>query len=140
MTEPIKVFISYSHQDDELRKELVEHLAGLQKHRGLIQPWHDREIRAGMEWDAQIDIHLKQADIILFLVSSAFIRSDYCKSVELQHALERHHQKTAQVIPIFIRASDWESTRLRDLQGFLGMGCPWQLRAGWINCLVMICG
>ena len=70
MSEPIKVFISYSHQDDGLRQELVEHLAPLQEYEKLIDLWHDREIRPGANWDSEIDNRLKDADIILFLVSS----------------------------------------------------------------------
>ncbi len=117
MPEPIKVFISYSHQDDALRKEFVSHLSGLQQHQGLIELWHDRDISAGSDWEQQIDVHLQEADIILFLVSSAFIQSRYCQSVEMTHALERHQQKTARTIPIFVRPSYYEGTALKSLQG-----------------------
>jgi hypothetical protein len=54
MNEPIKVFLSYSHKDEELRQELISHLSGLQ-YQGLIEPWHDRNISAGSEWADQID-------------------------------------------------------------------------------------
>jgi hypothetical protein len=38
MNEPIKVFLSYSYKDDELREELSSHLSGL-AHQKLIEPW-----------------------------------------------------------------------------------------------------
>lgn len=116
MNEPIKVFLSYSHKDEELRQELISHLSGLQ-HQGLIEPWHDRNISAGSEWADQIDQNLEQADIILFLVSADFINSRYCYSIEMKRALERHRAKTACTIPVIIRDCDWKSTDLHQLNG-----------------------
>jgi formylglycine-generating enzyme required for sulfatase activity len=116
MNEPIKVFLSYSHEDEDLRKELISHLSGLQ-HQGLIEPWHDRNISAGSEWADQIDQNLEQADIILFLVSADFINSRYCYSIEMKRALERHRAKTACTIPVIIRDCDWKSTDLHQLNG-----------------------
>ena len=55
MNEPIKVFLSYSHQDDGLRKELGKHLSGLERNK-LIKLWHDRDIDAGLEQQFQIQI------------------------------------------------------------------------------------
>jgi hypothetical protein len=116
MNEPIKVFLSYSHKDEELRQELISHLSGLQ-HQGLIEPWHDRNISAGSEWADQIDQNLEQADIILFLVSADFINSRYRYSIEMKRALERHRAKTACTIPVIIRDCDWKSTDLHQLNG-----------------------
>ncbi len=75
--EAVKVFYSYSHKDEKLRDTLQEHLA-LLKRDGVISEWHDRGIGAGREWAGEIDEHLKTADVILLLVSSSFIASDYC--------------------------------------------------------------
>jgi TIR domain len=80
MNQPIKVFLSYSHQDDELRKELSSHLSSLANEK-LIEPWHDRNIDAGSSWANEIDQNLAQAEIILLLVSSDFINSRYCYSM-----------------------------------------------------------
>jgi TIR domain len=115
MSEPVKVFLSYSHQDEELRKELVFHLSGLRQ-RGLIDPWHDRKISAGTEWADQIDTNLEQAHIILFLVSADFIDSRYCYDIEMKRALERHDGKTAHVIPVIMRDCDWSHAPFARLQ------------------------
>ena len=96
------VFFSYARQDKTLRDKLEDHLSNL-KYRGLIETWHDREISAGTEWARQIDIHLDTADIILLLISSSFMASEYCYSIEMQRALERHDKKEASVIPILLR-------------------------------------
>lgn len=115
MNEPIKVFLSYSHKDDELKKEFCDHLAVLQ-HNQLIDSWQDRNIDAGSEWADAIHQNLEQAEIILLLVSSAFMASRYCYSIEMQQALKRHKSGTAKVIPVIIRDSSWTSSPLGQLQ------------------------
>jgi formylglycine-generating enzyme required for sulfatase activity len=115
MNEPIKVFVSYSHQDDELRKELGKHLSGLER-RKLIKLWLDRDIEAGLEWANEIDQNLEQAAIILLLVSADFIASEYCYSIEMTRAVARHEAGTAKVIPVIIGACDWTSAPFGKLQ------------------------
>ena len=102
----MNVFFSYAHEDEGLRDRLGNHLEIL-KRSGKIRTWHDREITAGSEWAGAIDDHLEAADIILLLVSPAFIASDYCWDVELRRAMERHEAGTALVIPIILRPIDW---------------------------------
>ena len=80
------------------------------KHQGLIEPWHDRRIKAGDEFDNVIDKQLNEADIILLLVSSDFIASRYCYEIEMKGALERHHAGQARVIPVILRPCDWSDT------------------------------
>jgi hypothetical protein len=46
----IRVFISYAHVDQELRKELEKHLSSL-IHSGKITIWQDQEIPAGANWE-----------------------------------------------------------------------------------------
>jgi hypothetical protein len=41
-----EVFISYSHQDQALRKELDKHLSNL-KRQNIISSWFDGKIRPG---------------------------------------------------------------------------------------------
>src|SRR3712207_2008649 len=106
--ESVKVFYSYSHKDERLRDALEEHLS-LLKREGAISEWHDRRIGAGSEWAGEIDEHLKAADIILLLISSSFIASDYCYDVELKLAMQRHEAKQARVVPVILRPCKWEN-------------------------------
>jgi TIR domain len=115
MTEPIEVFLSYSHKDDELRQELSSHLSSLTRQK-LIKPWDDRVIDARKEWAQEIAQNLERAEIILLLVSANFMSSDYCYGIELFKAPERHQVQTVQVIPIIIRACDWQESPLGQLQ------------------------
>ncbi len=121
--EPMGVFISYSHRDEELKEELEVHLATL-KRQGKIKPWQDRSIEAGTEWDATIKAELEAAQIILLLVTPRFMASDYIHKVELARAMERHGDGTARVIPIIMKPVDLKGTELRQLQALPKDGKP----------------
>src|SRR6516162_5075560 len=112
---PIEVFYSYAHEDEALRHELNKHLSILQR-LGLISSWHDRQIVAGTDWAKAIDSHLETASLILLLVSSDFLASNYCYGVEMKRALERHQANEAQVIPIVLRPVSWEGAPFEHLQ------------------------
>ena len=99
------LFFSF-HRDEDLRDELEIHLSAL-KRQGFIETWHDRRIGAGKNVDPEIDANLEAADIILLLVSSYFIASDYCYDLEMNRAIERHNAADARVIPVILRPCDW---------------------------------
>ena len=114
-TATIRLFYSYSHEDESLRDELAKHLSS-PKRQGIIAEWHDRRIGAGDEWKGAIDENLEEAQIILLLVSSSFLASDYCWDVETKRALERHNIGDAKVIPIILRPCDWHGAPFGQLQ------------------------
>lgn len=116
MTQPLELFYSYSHKDEELRNQLETHLSML-KREGAITGWHDRRISGGQDWDGKIDDNLNSAEIILLLVSSDFLASDYCYDKEVNRAVERHEAGEARVIPIIVRPCDWQRTPFAKLQG-----------------------
>ena len=111
----IEIFISYSHEDEALLKNLEKHLVGL-KHAGLITVWHGRKISAGVPWEEEIARYLSNAQIVLLLVSANFIASDYCYGVEFPRALERYEQQAARVIAIILSPCRWRDTPLSRLQ------------------------
>jgi hypothetical protein len=127
--ERIRLFYSYSHEDEALRDALATHLS-LLKRQGLIEGWHDREIGAGREWEGQIDQNLKSAHVILLLVSADFIASDYCYDVEMKCAVERHNSGAARVIPIVLRACDWAGSPFGKLQALPTDAKP---ITSWVN-------
>jgi TIR domain len=112
---PIRVFCAYSHKDENLRGELESHLAVLRR-AGLIEPWYDGRILPGTKWEEQILKHLSDSELILLLVSSDFLASQYCCDVEMRQALERHYAGDASVIPIILRPVAWRLTELARLQ------------------------
>lgn len=96
------VFFSYSHDDETYRDQLEKHMA-LLKRQGFIEAWHDRRINVGEHIDESINQALERADVILILVSSSFLASDYCYSREMLRAIERHKEKVASVVPVIVR-------------------------------------
>jgi hypothetical protein len=126
----VKIFFCYAHEDEALLDRLKVHLSPLQRE-GLIWLWHDRDIRAGTEWDKEINRHLNTAQIILLLVSPDFMNSDYCYSIELRRAIERHDKGEARVIPIILRPASWDGI-LGKLQALPRNGKPIRSRY-WHN-------
>lgn len=111
----VTVFISYTHADESFKNELITNLS-LMRRNGEVSIWHDRDITGGREWKGEIDTHLEEADLILLLISTDFIASDYCWDVEMKRAMERHEAKTARVLPIILRETDWKSAPFSKLQ------------------------
>lgn len=70
-----KVFISYARQDSsDLAEELVTALEVL-KFDGYLDR-HD--IAAGEDWEHRLDLLIRQADTIVFIISNCSVRSERC--------------------------------------------------------------
>lgn len=123
MSNPVKIFFSYSQKDEALRDELATHLS-LMKRQGIIEAWYDRQISPGDEWADEINENLNLADIILLLVSANFLASDYCYDKEMKRAMERHEKREARVIPIILKPTDWSNVPFSKLQGLPRNGEP----------------
>ncbi len=112
---PVEIFCCYARKDKPLLNELRPHLMPLQR-QGHITLWADTDIDAGTEWEEEINKHLNTAQIILLLVSSDFIASEYCYSKEMTRAMERHKAGEAQVVPIILRPVLWKNAPFGILQ------------------------
>jgi len=107
MLRKIDVFFSYAHEDEKYKDELIKHLSILKREK-MISTWHDRKIIAGSDLDKNIIEKLESSDIILLLISSDFMASDYCCDIEMDHAMRKHNSGLARVIPIIVRpTADW---------------------------------
>ena len=111
----IEVFCCYAREDLLMLEEIKSHLKSLVREE-LITLWTDGDIDAGMEWEKEIHHHLDTAQIILLLISSDFMASEYCYGVEMQHAMKRHESGKAFVIPIILRPVSWQKTPFARLQ------------------------
>jgi hypothetical protein len=110
-----RIFVSYAHEDTDLKNELDKHLKVLRRS-SKVQVWSDREIVAGELWDQTITSELAQANIILLLISVDFNASDFIWDKELAVAMARHKEGTARVVPVILRRCDWTSLPYADLQ------------------------
>ena len=78
----LKVFISYSHEDDNDIKAFITHIAPI-KNNGMVEEWYDRKIIAGKEFQDKIDNNLEDADIICLMISARFLSSNACLIYEV---------------------------------------------------------
>jgi hypothetical protein len=142
----IEIFISYVEDDEKLLEELREHLRVMQRQyrerEGYdVRIWHSGEVLPGQDWKRNIEKHLLQAHIILLLVSVKFLNSEFCRSIQIQPALDRHNANEACVIPVILRPCDWKHEMFGHLQPLPAHGKPvikWKPRED--ACLNMITG
>jgi small GTP-binding protein len=104
----LKVFISYSHKDEEFKNELITMLGGLQR-RGIVDAWHDRRIEAGDEWYKSIQDAMDECDLALLLVSPDYLASRFIQAEEQPKLLKRREEMKTRVMPIIIRPCVWQS-------------------------------
>jgi len=95
----IAILLCYAHQDERMVSKLKDHLSVLERN-GHITLWDYGHISPGAEWEQEINRHLNEAQIILLLISSSFLASHYCYSLEMQRAIERPERKEARVIQL----------------------------------------
>jgi hypothetical protein len=107
--EMTQLFYAYAVQDARQRDELESHLGEL-KQRGVLAGWHGRAVGPAARQHASVSPQLEQADVVLLLLSSDFVASDYCHGPEVRRAVERHRRGQARLIPVLLRPCDWKST------------------------------
>lgn len=113
---PLKTFIIYARNDSKYKDELLFQLTPL-IHNGMINLWHDGDLKPGEEWEVSIKKNLKASEIILVLVSKYCLNSDFIQTQELQMALTKMKEGNARIVPIIVSSCLWEEVALfKDLQ------------------------
>jgi hypothetical protein len=112
MSNKIKIFLSYSHKDEEFKKQLDTQFAPLRQN-GTVETWNDRKLLAGDYIDKEIDSKLLEANVIICLMSADFFDSKYILSNEFSVAMKRHEKKEALAIGVVVRACMWKETEIR---------------------------
>ena len=77
-----KVFISYSHADQDWLDRLQRHLKPLVRE-GRLDCWDDTHIRPGDDWQQEIRTVLDTAQVAVLLISANFFASDFIDETEL---------------------------------------------------------
>lgn len=103
-----KVFISYSHDDLDYRRQLQTYLVNLERE-NKIEIWHDGLIDPGDGWNEKIVEKLRESDIIILLISQTFISSKYIHEVEMRNSLQQKLRGDSKIIPILVSNCDWNN-------------------------------
>ena len=126
----VRFFVSYAHEDDKGRSPLAEKLLKELRNqfrasaRYELDLWIDRRIRPSEEWHEQIQEAIKECDFGLFLVSPAFLGSEYIGQHEMPPFVA---QKLKPVIPVGLIRVDFDRQDLKGLkpiQFYLGPKPP----------------
>jgi tetratricopeptide (TPR) repeat protein len=112
----VEIFCCYAREDYSLLVSLRKQLKQWER-QNLITIRADTDIALGTSNEEEILQYLNMAHIILLLVSSDFINSEYCYS-QMKRAMERYEQGETHVIPIILRPVNWQQTPFGKLQAF----------------------
>lgn len=113
---PLKVFVSYAHQDADSERQIQRHLATVNRRENLqVDYFSDRSLIAGEAWPQRLKHEFDSADIILALVSADYLASAWCQK-EIELAFRRLKHGRVWIIPIILSPCDWLSTPLRNFQ------------------------
>lgn len=113
----VKVFISYSHKDEDYINNYISHLSPLIRN-GKIECWHDRKLNASDEFLGKIDYILYDSEIICLMISSNYLASDSCMN-EKDEAIKLFKEKSVKVIPIILTPCAW--TNISDISSLLAL-------------------
>ena len=103
-----KVFISYSHKDEDWKKRLQTQLAVLEN-QGLLSVWEDRQIAAGDDWYPAIEQAIDSAHVAILLISADFLSSKFILGKEVPPLLERRKKEGLRVIPLILKPCPWQT-------------------------------
>ncbi|MGB1206656.1 MAG: hypothetical protein ACPG5B_13470 [Chitinophagales bacterium] len=101
----INIFIDFHTDDESIAKGLLTHLSAL-KYQFNIKIWHHGMIRAGQRRDVLQAAALGEADIILLLMSAAYLNADNFKTYEKEFS-RLSQSGAATLIPILAKTSMW---------------------------------
>jgi hypothetical protein len=82
-----RVFLSYSHRDDDIFQRLLVHLQGISLDSPEVDVWTDERVRAADQWLPQIERALREATCAILLLSADFLASEFVRTHELPQLL-----------------------------------------------------
>jgi hypothetical protein len=110
-----KVFISYSHRDNDWLERLRVHLRPLERDHAL-DIWDDTQIQAGTIWLEEIEKAIQSSKVALLIVTADFIASDFIADNELPRLLEAAKKDGAVIMSLIVSPSRFRSTSLSQFQ------------------------
>ncbi len=102
---PTRIFISYARADQGTAEALVRHLRQLET-AGVAEVWFDRNLELGESWEERITTEIGQADVMLLLLSPAYLASEFITREELTMIASRV-RTGARAIPVVLQECGW---------------------------------
>lgn len=108
-TNQIKLFISYSHDDEAYFNVLSNGLKKIIKNSKDFEweIWDDTKIYVGTFWDDEIQANIKDCNIALLLVSVGFMSSSYIKEKEFNEFKKKYAENGILIFPIVFSPCDF---------------------------------
>ena len=100
------VFAIYASEDNVLVLYFLRHLKALERDYN-VSIWHDDPIYPGQAWKPQDASRIHSTDIFLFLVSKAFMYSEFVKQSEFKMVIDRYKEGKSMIIPILLDNCPW---------------------------------
>lgn len=97
-----KLFISYSHIDQQCLERLLVHLRPLHRSNSVVC-WSDKSIRSGDKWRKEIKTNIEEAAIAILLVSADFLASDFIVNNELPPLLMGAEARGMRILPVILK-------------------------------------
>lgn len=112
---PVKIFVSYTHNDGTTVKKVVDTFAPMEREDRVKILW-DKDINAGADfWNEDIPNMMTSSDIICLFLSTAYLASDSCIR-EKNFAEKLKSEKGIVVIPVVVSDCPWlEDSFLKSL-------------------------
>lgn len=133
------VFVSYSPDDEDLKKELLKHLAPAIR-AGVLSPWDASKVVVGDESPAVIEAELGRAEVALVLLSASYLDQGCPAERDLGRIKERQAADGLRIVPVVLSPCDWQSDpRIKDLQVLPRDGRPLRSRRDREEALVDVC-
>ncbi len=113
---PITLFVSYAHNDQKLKEDLLKRLDGRLRSAKEFEfsTWNDRMIEIGSNWNPQIMKALEACDLGLFLASPNALASKYIRENELGEFFGPNARKPG--IPVALTNLNFDHTDLLGLE------------------------
>ena len=120
---PAKVFVSYSHKDDEWLVEFKTMVAPLVQQR-IIDLWDDTKIPTGTFWKVEIEKALASTKVAVLLVTKNFLASDFIVNNELPQLLNNAKERGAVIFWIMVSDCMVADTAIEAYQAAHNVGEP----------------
>lgn len=135
----MRVFVSYSPDDESLKNDLLKQL-GPAIRAGRLSPWDASKVQPGDEPQVVSEAELGRADVALVLLSADYLAAGGPADRDLGRIAAGRIQSGLRVVPILLSACDWQTdVRIKDLQALPRDGRPISSHRDRDEALVQVC-